>query len=349
MGATLSTETTLAAIVLVGAAGAGYHQYQTSSTGAAGSPDTPSSVKKTKKKKKKAPEAANLQPSPLQSTSNLVETPSALPGQFDEVSPSVSSSKPRKAKKKAKRSSDPILPPPAPANPTSAEYSQLQQSTTSIDTDGSWTRVESRHKAARGDEPGALDLSTTSDAGITSSVTGSSSPIDEESTNERRTLAEKLVPRPPRTDVDDMLPEHPTLSRVMRIQPLPDEKPAPGFSWGDYEGVHAPDGEGNDADGEDDGWGVVKSKRPRVPTREIPVAEKAPEALGKKQRQNAQKREAQKAAKAAAEADRLATLAKHKRELERVRMIEQAQSNKKGKVSGGMKSVVDENGKLVWE
>lgn len=85
------------------------------------------------------------------------------------------------------------------------------------------------------------------------------------------------------------------------------------------------------------------------PTREIPIAERAPEALNKKQRQNAQKREAQKAAKAAAEADRLATLAKHKRELERTRMIEQAQSNKKGKVSGGMRSVVDENGKLVWE
>jgi hypothetical protein len=54
-----------------------------------------------------------------------------------------------------------------------------------------------------------------------------------------------------------MLPDHnqTKLSRVMRVQPLPDEKPAPGFSWRDYEDV--------DADGEDDGWGVVKSKRPR--------------------------------------------------------------------------------------
>lgn len=283
MGATLSTETTLTTIALVGAAGIGYYQYQTPPTDAAGSPDTPSTVKKTKKKKKKAPETPNLQPSPHQSASNLLETSSALPGQFDEASPMVSNPKPRKAKKKAKQSSDPILPPPAPANPTPAEYSQLQQSTTSIDTDGSWTRVESRHKAARGDEPGVLDLSTTSDAGITSSVTGNSSPVDEESTTEQMTLAEKLVPRLPRTDVDElrfsilsdsfphgtyqffsMLPEHPTLSRVMRIQPLPDEKPAPGFSWGDYEGgLHVPDGGGNDADGEDDGWGVVKSKRPR--------------------------------------------------------------------------------------
>lgn len=42
----------------------------------------------------------------------------------------------------------------------------------------------------------------------------------------------------------------------MRIQPLPHEKPAEGFSWGDYEDVRADAGE-NDADGEDDGWGVV--------------------------------------------------------------------------------------------
>lgn len=57
-------------------------------------------------------------------------------------------------------------------------------------------------------------------------------------------------------------PDHPTLSRVMRVQPRPDEKPALGFSWGDYEDVR------NDADvdGEDDdaGWGVVKNKRSRT-------------------------------------------------------------------------------------
>lgn len=83
--------------------------------------------------------------------------------------------------------------------------------------------------------------------------------------------------------------------------------------------------------------------------RELPMAEKAPETLTKKQRQNLNKREAQKAAKAAAETERLATLAKHKRELERIRIIEQSQSNKKGKASGGMRPVVDERGKLVWE
>jgi hypothetical protein len=57
-------------------------------------------------------------------------------------------------------------------------------------------------------------------------------------------------------------PDYPTLARVIRVQPLPDEKPASGFSWGDYEDVRlTTDGGENDADGEDDGWGVVKTRR----------------------------------------------------------------------------------------
>ena len=60
----------------------------------------------------------------------------------------------------------------------------------------------------------------------------------------------------------------------MRIQPRPDEKPALGFSWGDYEDVNVSEeahgtsrgGAENDADGEgdddNDGWGVVKSRKP---------------------------------------------------------------------------------------
>ena len=80
---------------------------------------------------------------------------------------------------------------------------------------------------------------------------------------------------------------------------------------------------------------------------QTPTPQKAPETLTKKQRQHAAKREAEKAAKAAAEAERLATLAKHKRELERTRIAEQAKSSSKN-VSGGMSAYVDENGKLVW-
>ena len=66
-----------------------------------------------------------------------------------------------------------------------------------------------------------------------------------------------------------------------------------------------------------------------------PTVQKSTESLTKKQRQHAAKREAQKAAKADAEQERLATLAKHKRELERARMAEQAKTTKKT-ASGGM-------------
>lgn len=50
-----------------------------------------------------------------------------------------------------------------------------------------------------------------------------------------------------------------------------------------------------------------------------------------------------------AEADRLATLAKHKKELERAKMMEQSAKGKKGDISGGMTASVDGNGKLVWD
>ena len=72
--------------------------------------------------------------------------------------------------------------------------------------------------------------------------------------------------------------------------------------------------------------------------------------MTKRQRQNAQKRENQKAAKTEAESQRLAALANHKRELERTRILEQYGGKSGGKSSsGGMKAIVDEHGKLVWE
>jgi DNA-binding protein H-NS len=66
--------------------------------------------------------------------------------------------------------------------------------------------------------------------------------------------------------------------------------------------------------------------------------------MTKKQRQNAAKREAQKTAKAEAEAQRLATLAKHKQDLEKTRIVEQY--SKKG---GGSSASVDDKGHLVWD
>lgn len=156
----------------------------------------------------------------------------------------------------------------------------------------------------------------------------------------------------------------------MRVQPRSDEKPASGFSWGDYEDVNVTQGAyassgasrggaEDDADGEgdddNDSWGVVKSRKPSTSIRilfiVLPLTTQLPSepprdtssqsqsnsqsqlsaAPSKRQRQNAAKRDAQKAAKASAEAERLATLAKHKRELEKAKMAEQF-SGKKAQV-----------------
>lgn len=78
----------------------------------------------------------------------------------------------------------------------------------------------------------------------------------------------------------------------------------------------------------------------------------------KKQRQNAARAAAEKAAKDAAEQDRLQRLAAHKRTLERERIGAQAKERERNKpkipltnrqnLSGGMQAKV-ENGALIWE
>jgi len=56
-----------------------------------------------------------------------------------------------------------------------------------------------------------------------------------------------------------------------------------------------------------------------------------------------------KAVKAEAEATRLEGLAKHKRELERERIIELSRSGGGKRLGSGMQATVDDKGKLVWE
>ncbi len=77
--------------------------------------------------------------------------------------------------------------------------------------------------------------------------------------------------------------------------------------------------------------------------------QRAPEPLTKKQRQNQARKEAQKEAKNAAETERLQTLARHKRELEKARMLEQHTSGSKKQPGGGMTASLNEKGQLVWE
>lgn len=328
---------------------------------------TQSQAGKKNKKKKKADGAS---PSPALETETerkpvVVRFPpvASVPGEFDSGSnaslepsepaqPKVKKAKKKKAKRAAPAGTQSDS--SAGAGPSSSLHSLQpisaggkpeQKETLSVDTDSSWTQVNSRRRKEASDA--APSAEHTSDAGLAASSVGERSEEEAEEVN-RKTFAEKMLPKPRKTGVEDMTetPDYPGVARVMRVQPQPGEEPAAGFSWADYEDVNV----GDDADGEDDGgWGVVKSRSRRKATPPATSEFKAPETLTKKQRQNAARKEAERAAKVQAEAERQAALAKHKRELERIRMAEQFNASKGKKPSGGMSAAVDEKGKLVWE
>ena len=193
----------------------------------------------------------------------VVNAVPSFPGQFESTpsrdpelldmgataaSPSVSKAKKSKKKKaKPATTTDPIVQEVAASS--SADYSaastksrtksakRQQQpqsssqmtrplpSTTSIDTDGSWTRIGSsrRQTPLTKNVTTSRDVTTSDvDMGLTSQ-TGNSSPIAERSTegedsssflldigsresdeNHRKTLAEKLLPKPRKTAVDEL-------------------------------------------------------------------------------------------------------------------------------------------------
>lgn len=108
---------------------------------------------------------------------------------------------------------------------SSSQMTRLQESTASIDTDESWTRVGSvrRNTPLAKNSAASFDVTTSdADTGLTPQ-TGSSSPVAERGTEEeespsflldigsresgenpRKTLAEKLLPKPRRTGVDEL-------------------------------------------------------------------------------------------------------------------------------------------------
>ncbi|KAG1767545.1 hypothetical protein EDD22DRAFT_1006042 [Suillus occidentalis] len=236
--------------------------------------------------------------------------------------------------------------------------------TWSFDTDSSWTRIDTRQGARGGktatgsdDQIHAISADmTSSDVGPSTGDSVIAEHTDEDESpsldvgDKRRTLAERLLPKPRKTAVDDMLErsDFPGLARVMRVQPRADEAPAPGFSWKDYEDVS---GALNDADEEGDGkWGIVKGKgRAKVSRPSTTPAQQAQEAPTKKQRQNAKRNQILKEAKADAEAERQAKLAERRRALEREEIINQSRRGGGKQTSGGMQATVDSRGKLVWD
>ncbi|CAE6516206.1 unnamed protein product [Rhizoctonia solani] len=260
-----------------------------------------------------------------------------------EVPPTTSAAS-KKKKKKTKTA-------PVPSIETTLSQTQTRPSASAYESssanDGAWTRVETRRK---GDKAGVLS------DGLTTSVTGTEDEADEHV--KQRTSAERLLPAGRKTGVEDMLetPQYPEVARVMRVKP-DESQPAPGYSWGDYE-----DGDENkvismdDEETDEGGWGVVKSRKPKRSPTVTQASTQAkstsdPSAMTKKQRQNAAKRDANKAAKADAEEDRVAKLQAHKRALERERIAEAyaKPAAGKGKTSGGMTASVNEKGSLVWD
>jgi hypothetical protein len=210
---------------------------------------------------------------------------------------------------------------PAPTGTGKAEKAQVSVPAASDAPDERWTRVEARKKkAAVQPQDGLSGLqtatdATTSDAGITTSVTGNSSPVTE------RTTEDELP-----SGLDDSA-QGLSAASLLAVRPLPGEQPVKGFQWDDYEGVQV-DG---DASSEDDGGcGVVRSrKRPTKTEEGSTITATQPQQQSKKQRQNAQRREAQKEAKRERDAQQQAALSSHKREVEGARRVDQAATSSK--------------------
>ena len=257
----LSGEAALTVLVVAGALGLGYTQIS------GGRVDTQQTEKekgkgrgKAKGKKSDKKSAAAASDASVPSTPPTV-LQDAIPGQFDALqpvqpSPAPKSKKSKKKKTKAASSATTTnagTPPAAVSSPTLAiaeAYNSesstsavpisgvttraprtTKQSTTSIDTDGSWTRVEPRHRnylaAAQTATTTTSDVATTTassspvaermeeeeedeEEGAHSSFLLNSNTRDEES--RRRTLAEKLLPKPRKSSVDEYVLSFPPLS-----------------------------------------------------------------------------------------------------------------------------------------
>ncbi|KAH8831721.1 hypothetical protein DL96DRAFT_1588777 [Flagelloscypha sp. PMI_526] len=313
-------------------------------------------------KKKKGPKEKKAATSSSTTFPPVSEPP--LPAAV--VEPPASESK--KTKKKAKKAkATPAASVPAPAASTSAPSTGPSEVGHTTEDEGEWTTVESsvlKQKKSKAVEPTVQPETVPELPAVEVPPTFEERPREPSS---KRALAERMLPKPRKTGVEDMVetPDYPTVARVMRIvdpeqqqavqvdnTPVPTAQPLDAslsMSWLDQPGETLDD---------DDGWesipvkaskGKAKAPSPAV-TRGAPGKQTAPETMSKKARQNAARREREKGEKAAAEQERLATLAKHKKALEKVKMDEQWNQNRsKGKVSGGMHATVDGDGRLVWE
>lgn len=185
----------------------------TTTTEADSAPEAPKRKGKKKKKSKLASSTSSTQPE------------AAAPKRASTTQPSVPADKPVK-EKQGKRQDQPHSLVQVSSSTSSPETHSLKHpapSTASLDTDGSWTRVESR----RNRTGPSVDLTTTSASEADAPITGSSSPVAERTedddeqlytarslTEPRRPLAERLLPKPRKTGVDEFSILSPSLVSI---------------------------------------------------------------------------------------------------------------------------------------
>lgn len=238
MGSAQSVVSAAAVVAIVSAIAYGFIQPgdPSTSTPPSGTQPPSSSAAGTKKKQKKKASAVSsaAESAPVEPT--VVSFPSVVPGGFDTPAepadkPGAAKLKPKKKKSKKAGSSVPqdAQSESSATAPESSVARKPRKSATPKPAgaeDEGWTRVETKKKAApptagtsSAERP--PDIST-SDAGITTSVTtGNSSPVTERTEDEshsqpaasrapdnKRTLAEKLLPKPRKTGVEECVPQH---------------------------------------------------------------------------------------------------------------------------------------------
>ena len=233
MGSVVSLPTAIAVTLIIGGILYGFvqsHPEPPQPVAKLAPPDDATAGKKGKKKKGAQAEAAGVVHKADEPTATpiVVPFPPVVPGSFEGDAQAQAAAKAKPKKKKAKKTTHSGASPAPRADDAQSESSATapesstpvprpkRKSPPVLDNDGPWTRVESRKKPARAQEATtSTSLSVeqvTSDPGITTSVTGTSEPTEDEQEAEgaserepenRRTLAERLLPKPRKTKVEE--------------------------------------------------------------------------------------------------------------------------------------------------
>lgn len=231
MGSAVSIPTAVALSLITGAIVYGFVQSHPDPPQPVYTGKTEESTGSKKGKKKKA--AQTGQPASASSAEKtpvaVVPFPAVVPGGLaEEPTAAAPATKPKSKKKKAKKAANASAAGISRADDAQSESSATapesstpvprtkRKSPPALEADGPWTRVEPRKRPPKTQEPAAGPTpaeSIVSDPGITTSVTGTTEPTDDEREQEqeqperepetRRPLAERLLPKPRKTGVEE--------------------------------------------------------------------------------------------------------------------------------------------------